>query len=101
MNNKITYSTSILTNEFGVSLVSENEKLGIIKVCVEFGCESVYHNCPVKITRCEYCNGNIKRINEETYFKKFSDRFFQYDQPTGEYFRPQKKQPQLKLDLDD
>ena len=27
------------------------------------------------------------RINEETFFKKFSNNFFQYDYQTGEYFR--------------
>lgn len=101
MQNDLTYSISNLTNEIGVSPMSEKVVLGLIKVCVETGCESVFHNCPEKVKRCEYCNGSIKMINQETYFKKFSDRFFQYDQPTGEYFRPQKEKHQLTLDLDD
>lgn len=101
MNNSIIYSTSSLTNEIGVSVVSQNVVLGLIKVCVEYGCESVYHNCPVEIKKCEFCGGSIKMINQDTYFKKFSDRFFQYDQPTGEYFRPQKIKPQLTLQLDE
>lgn len=94
------YSTSNLTDEIGVSVVPENVKLGLIKVCVEFGCESVYHNCPEKIKKCEFCGGSIKMINQDTYFKKFSDRFYQYNQPTGEYFRPQKTKPQLTLELE-
>lgn len=97
---KTKYSTSSLTNEKGISIISENVQLGTIKVCVETTCESVYHNCPVKVKKCEFCGGSIKMINQETYFKKFANRFFQYDQPTGEYFRPQKIKPQLALDLD-
>lgn len=90
-NIKITYSTSPLTDSYGNSIISENVKLGLIKVCVEPGCESVYHNCDFKVKKCEFCGGSIKMINQETYFKKFSDRFFQYDQKTGEYFRPKKQ----------
>ena len=33
------------------------------------------------------------KINEETYWKKFSDNWFQYDFLTGEYFRPEKTEP--------
>lgn len=97
---KENYSTSVLTDEFGNSIISENEKLGLIKVCVVPECESVYHNCPFEVKKCEFCNGSIKMINQETYFKKFADRFFQYDQPTGEYFRPKKEEKQQTLDLD-
>lgn len=88
--NKIIYSTSPLTDAFGNSPVAENVQLGLIKMCVEPGCESVYHNCPFEVKRCEFCGGSIKMINQQTYFKKFSDRFFQYDQPSGDYFRPKK-----------
>jgi hypothetical protein len=35
-------------------------------------------------------------INENTYFKKFSDNYFQYDFQTGNYYRLQ-KQGQLLL----
>lgn len=94
------YSTSNLTNEIGVSVVPEKIKLGLIKVCVEYGCESVYHNCPEKVKKCEFCGGSIKMINQETYFKKFANRFFQYDQPTGEYFRPTKKITQTQLEFE-
>lgn len=87
---KTVYSTSLLTDSFGNSIVQDTAQLGLIKVCVEPGCESVYHNCDFKVKKCEFCGGSIKMINQETYFKKFSNRFFQYDQPTGEYFRPKK-----------
>lgn len=98
-NDSLVYATSLLTNEIGVSNVNDDVKLGLIKVCVEPGCESLYHNCPFKVKRCEFCGGSIKMINQETYFKKFSDRFFQYDHPTGEYFRPQKTKKQYSLDI--
>lgn len=100
LNDGLVYSTSLLTDQFGNSKIDDNTKLGLIKVCVEFGCESVYHNCPKKVKHCEFCGGTIKMINAETYFKKFSDRFFQYDQPTGEYFRPKIIEKQYSLDID-
>lgn len=66
-------------------------KLGLIKVCPDPGCEAVYHNCPDKQTRCLDCDGWIKKINEATYWKKFSGNFFQYDFETKEYYRPKKE----------
>lgn len=63
-------------------------KTKIIKVCPDPGCEAVYHNCPTKQTHCIDCGGWIKKINEETYWKKFADKFFQYDFLTGQYYRP-------------
>lgn len=99
-NNKVVYSTSSLTDEFGNSNIINDVELGLIKVCVVPQCESVFHNCPFEIKKCEFCDGSIKMINQETYFKKFSDRFFQYDQPTGEYFRPKKINPQLSFEID-
>jgi coproporphyrinogen III oxidase-like Fe-S oxidoreductase len=100
LNNGLVYSTSSLTDKFGISNVNNDIKLGLIKVCVQPECESLYHNCPFEVKRCEFCGGSIKMINQETYFKKFSDRFFQYDQPTGEYLRPRKIKPQYSLDVD-
>ena len=38
-------------------------------------------------------------INEDTFWKKFSKNWFQYDFKTGEYFRPEKNIVQLSLDL--
>lgn len=95
--NNIIYSTSCLTDEYGNSNIEHNIKLGLIKVCVEPGCESIFHNCDVKIKRCEFCSSPIKMINQETFFKKFSNRFFQYDQASGEYFRPKKIVLQYQL----
>lgn len=73
--------------------------LGLIKVCPDPGCEAVWHNCPKKHTKCNDCGGNIMQINEDTFWKKFSNNWFQYDFETGEYFRPQKPIVQLSLDL--
>jgi hypothetical protein len=63
------------------------------KVCPNPHCEAVFHNCHVKDTRCLDCSGQIMLINEETFFKKFSDNWFQYDYQTGEYLRKQKPLP--------
>ena len=71
--------------------------LGLIKVCPDPHCEAVYHNCPKKHTRCNDCGGHIMEINEETFWRKFSDNFFQYDFETGEYHRPEKPVQQLSL----
>lgn len=60
----------------------------VIKVCPNPGCEAVYHNCPKKHTKCNDCGGHIMFINEDTYKKKFSNNWFQYDFETGEYYRP-------------
>lgn len=73
--------------------------LGLIKVCPVPGCEAVFHNCPKKHTKCNDCGGNIMQINEDTFWKKFSNNWFQYDFLTGEYYRPQKEVTQLSLDL--
>lgn len=61
---------------------------GLIKVCPDPHCDAVWHNCPKEQTKCLDCGGNIMLINEPTYWKKFSENFFQYDFPTHEYFRP-------------
>lgn len=69
----------------------------VIKVCPNPNCDAVYHNVPVKETKCFDCGGNIKIINEETYFSKFCNNFFQYDFVTKEYYRPKPKTSQLSL----
>lgn len=76
------------------------QSLGLIKVCPEPGCDAVWHNCPEKHTHCNDCGGNIMKINEETFWKKFSNNWFQYDFNTGCYFRPQKINDQLELHLE-
>jgi hypothetical protein len=70
-----------------------------IKVCPDPQCEAVYHNCPIKHTRCNNCGGWIKRIDNETYWRKFSNIFFQYDFSTMEYYYPIKNVNQLSLFL--
>lgn len=59
-----------------------------IKVCGDPHCEAVYHNCPEKVTHCTNCNGWLKKVNQATYELKFKGHYFQYDYPTGEYYRP-------------
>ena len=63
---------------------------GIIKVCPDPQCEAVWHNIPKKHTRCNDCDGRVMHINEETYWKKFANNYFQYDFETGEIYRPEK-----------
>jgi hypothetical protein len=70
-----------------------------IKVCPDPQCEAVYHNCPIKHTRCNNCGGWIKRIDNDTYWRKFSTIFFQYDFSTMEYYYPIKNVNQLSLFL--
>lgn len=56
-----------------------------LKVCIDPHCEAVWHNCPsgYKVaTHCLDCDGNLIKINEETYRKKYAGNFFQYDYPT-------------------
>lgn len=60
----------------------------LIKVCGDPHCDAIFHNTPVKHTRCRDCGGRLIKINEDTYQRKFSHYFFQYDFDTGEYFRP-------------
>jgi len=73
--------------------------LGLIKVCGDPHCDAVWHYVPKSHTRCNDCGGRIMLINEETYWSKFSQNWFQYDFRTGEYFRPQKLVVQLSLDF--
>ena len=68
-----------------------------IKVCPDPQCEAVYHNCPIKHTRCNNCGGWIKIIDNDTYWRKFSNIFFQYDFNTMEYYYPIKNVTQLSL----
>lgn len=62
--------------------------LGLIKVCPDPGCESVWHNIPKSHTKCNNCGGRVMLINEKTFWTKFSKNWFQYDFQTGDYFRP-------------
>jgi hypothetical protein len=71
----------------------------LIKICVDPMCEAVWHNIPKSHTKCNDCNGRVIIINENTFYAKFSNNWFQYDFQTGEYFRAQKPNVQLTLDL--
>jgi hypothetical protein len=80
---------------------SDSKKLmGLIKVCPDPNCEAVWHNCPKKHTKCNDCGGNIMEIKADTYWRKFSSNWFQYDFTTGEYLRHQKETTQLVLNLE-
>ena len=85
------YSTSSFTDKKGNTIISENQPLGVIRVCPEPCCEAIYHNCNPKIKHCIDCGGGTRKINESTYWKKFSNSFFQYDQSTMQFFRPKKQ----------
>lgn len=71
--------------------------LGLIKVCPNPNCEAVWHNIIKKHTKCNDCATNIIIVNEKTYWKKFSNNWFQYDFISGNIFRPIKKQIQLSI----
>jgi len=70
-----------------------------IKVCPEPGCSSVWHNIPKSHTKCNECDGNVIEINEETFWKKFSLKWFQYDFITKEYYRPVMEMISIQKDL--
>lgn len=63
----------------------------LIKVCGDPQCEAVWHNIPKSHTKCQDCGGNVKIINEATYWKKYANNFFQYDFKSQDYFRIEKK----------
>jgi hypothetical protein len=65
--------------------------LDLIKICGNPHCDAIYHNIPKKHTKCLDCGGNLKIINEKTYWKKYSKYWFQYDFITLKYFRPIEK----------
>lgn len=65
--------------------------IGNIKVCPDLYCEAVFHNIPKTHTRCNDCGGWIILINEKTYWKKFSNNFYQYDFLSEKYFYPKQK----------
>lgn len=69
----------------------------LIKVCGDPHCDAVFHNVPKSYTKCNDCGGRIMLINEKTYWKKYSNNYFQYDFQNGEYYRP--IQNQLKLQI--
>lgn len=70
----------------------------MIKVCIDPGCEEVAHNIEKKEKRCRTCNGILVAINDETFRKKFSANFFQFNYETGDQIKPILT-PQLTLNL--
>jgi hypothetical protein len=77
-----------------------NKTLGLIKICGDPGCEAIFHNIPKNHTKCNDCHiGKLIEINEYTFWKKYSNNYFQYDFITDEYYRPEKPIGQLTLDL--
>ncbi|MBD3748965.1 MAG: hypothetical protein IE931_05670 [Sphingobacteriales bacterium] len=65
--------------------------LGLIKICGDPHCDAIYHNCTKDFKKCLDCGGTVKMINEDTYWKKYSNYFFQYDANTHQYFRPKQQ----------
>lgn len=70
-----------------------------IKVCGDPHCEAVFHNIPKEVTHCPDCDGRLISINEETWAKRYSSWYFQYDFNTGEYFRPEIQSNSTQLQL--
>ena len=68
-------------------LIHNNIILNFIKVCPDPSCEAVWHNIPKTYTKCNDCGGRVMLINENTFWKKFSNNWFQYDFQTGEYYK--------------
>jgi hypothetical protein len=64
----------------------------VIKACPDPGCEAVWHNIPKGYTKCNDCGGRVIQINMQTYTKKYSNWFFQYDFETGAFYRPETTQ---------
>jgi hypothetical protein len=69
-----------------------------IKVCIDPTCEAVYHNVPVKATRCKECGMRLVAINEMTYWSHFSQYFFQYDWNTDELYRKKRNTKNLLIE---
>jgi hypothetical protein len=88
-----------MENQKDVNEEKVNVKGNSIKVCPDPGCDAVWHNCPDKQTKCLDCDGRVIRINENTYWKKFENSFFQYDFITREFYRPVKSTNQLTLEF--
>jgi hypothetical protein len=75
------------------------KNLGTIKICPDPCCDAVYHNCIKGMNHCNNCGAILVQINEDTFWKKFSKNWFQYDALTGEYYRPTEPFMQLSLEL--
>jgi ssDNA-binding Zn-finger/Zn-ribbon topoisomerase 1 len=60
----------------------------VIKVCGDPYCEAIFHNTPKDKTKCLDCGGKLIYINTDTFVKKYSNVYCQYDYNTQEYFRP-------------
>ena len=71
-----------------------------IKVCGDPFCEAIFHNTPKKETKCKDCGGRLISINSDTYAKKYSNSFFQYDFSTMDYYRPIKDIQKIDLFTD-
>lgn len=54
-----------------------------IKVCTNPNCEEIAHNIEKEEKRCRNCGFLMVEINQETYLKKYSKWFWQYDYKTG------------------
>jgi hypothetical protein len=71
----------------------------MIKICPNPNCSEVYHNCKVTDKKCKNCGCRIMKINNETYRKKFSWLYWQYDYQTGQLYRPDTKIVNNQLSL--
>lgn len=92
-------TTKLLDEAQGPAFLVATVIRGLVKVCPDPGCEAVWHNIPKSYTKCNDCGGRVMLINEDTFWSTFSNNWFQYDFQTGVYFRPQKSNVQLSLDI--
>ncbi|MFK5880111.1 MAG: hypothetical protein QM478_11540 [Flavobacteriaceae bacterium] len=78
--------------KYNIEKARENKKVrnqkGLIKICVDPICGDVYHNVNYMQKYCLNCGGRMIKINEKTYFKKFSYSPHQFDYQTGEPYYP-------------
>lgn len=55
-----------------------------VKVCGNPCCEEIAFEIEKSETRCRNCNGRMISINKQTYLKKFTTNYFQYNYKTGD-----------------
>ena len=71
----------------------------MIKVCINPCCEEVAHNIEKKETRCRNCDMVMVEIDDNTYYRKYINNFFQIDYSTGERVTPQQMGYNIQLQL--
>lgn len=55
---------------------------GKTRVCIHTTCETVFHNCNPKDTKCLNCGSRIHKVNFDTFVKKYQQFPWQVDYQT-------------------